>query len=90
MREQLPHASYSFLSTLNSNATPIGISASGSPLAIIENIQRPEQVIAFLEKESPKNIFILSGSKSHGQDLFQQLVRYKKDEQRLIVGENIT
>lgn len=89
MKEQLPPAIYSFLSTLNSNATPLGqtIQATGYP--IVEHIHRPEQVITFLD-QTTGNIFVLSGSKSHSQDLFQQLIRTKKDEQRLIVGENIT
>jgi precorrin-6B methylase 1 len=89
MREHLPNATYSFLSSLNSQASHLGQSASTPPLPIQHSIHAPTQFLQFLDQET-KNIFVLSGSKSHGQDLFQQLIRAKKDEQRLIVGENIT
>jgi precorrin-6B methylase 1 len=89
MREHLPQATYSFLSSLNSQATPLRQSASIPQLPIQHSIHAPAQFLQFLE-QTTQNIFVLSGSKSHGQDLFQQLIRAKKDQQRLIVGENIT
>ncbi len=90
MKEQLPKATYSFLSTLNTQATALWtVQPWWISLPLNDQIRRPEQLITFLENTT-ENIFVLSTSKSHSQDLFQQLVRAKKDAERLIVGENIT
>ena len=89
MRDHLPKATYSFLSSLNSQATPLGQTVNLPALPIQHAIHAPAQFLQFLE-QTTQNMFVLSGSKSHGQDLFQQLIRAKKDQQRLIVGENIT
>lgn len=89
MKERLPPAVYSFLSTLNSNATPIGHPLTTTPLTMVEKITHPAQLLNQLETFQG-NIFLLTSSKSHAQDLFQQLIRANKETSWLVVGENIT
>jgi hypothetical protein len=59
MREQLPKARYSFLSSLNAQATPLGKQQVTTPLLINEHIHRPSDLIAFLDKHEG-NIFLLT------------------------------
>lgn len=89
MKEQLPPATYSFLSTLHNQSPALGKQENITPFPINETIHRPDQLLTFLEKQST-NIFVLSANKTQSQDLFQQLINAKKDESRLIVTENIT
>ncbi len=89
MKEQLPEAKYSFLSTLNSSAYRLWITNEEKPVTILSSPTTPYACITIV-KATNGNIFVLTSSKSHGQDLFQKLVAEKMDQQRTIVGENIT
>lgn len=89
MREQLPEAKYTFLSTINSNALHLWIKSDTTSQIHPVSPTTPYACLEII-KATNGNIFILTSSKSHGQDLFQKLITEKMDQTRTIVGENIT
>lgn len=90
--EYLPRANHIFLSLIDKNAPVLSTSSHNQKsIKILRNINHhsPRIVIDYL-REHQEHIYILSSSKSHSQDLFQQLIAQKLNQEFLIVAEAIT